>query len=483
MIESPFFSYNSVFQEVVFSREEPISMTHAQPAFKILTWGCQMNDDDSQQMANLLEQMGYRRTSKERDADVILLNTCSVRAKPEQKVRSKLGELRLLKQEKRGLVIGVCGCMAQREGERLLKGAPCVDLVMGTAAIYDLPVLIERVRQGRGQVVATDLPERGKSNGTAHVRRTVGRVGLKTFVPIMYGCNNFCAYCVVPDARGPERSRPPEEIVAEVTELASRGCKEVMLVGQNVNSYGKSSAVSPSMDSGQDSQPPERDFAALLRLLNDVPALERVRFITSHPKDLSDRLIDTMAELPKVCEHLHLPIQAGDDEILRRMGRRYTVEHYMKLVEKLRDRIPGLSLTTDVMVGFPGETEEQFTNTLNAVRQIRFDAAFMFAFNPRPGTAAARMDDQIDKPTKRRRLSELIALQNQITLEKNQAQVGRAFEVLVEGVSEKNPNRMTGYTRTHKTVNFPGGPELTGRLVMVRAKSAHPWGFGGELTE
>ena len=439
-------------------------MTDHQPAYKILTWGCQMNDDDSRQMANLLEQMGYRAAQEESDADIILLNTCSVRAKPEQKVRSKLGEFRLMKLERPNLIVGVCGCMAQREGKRLLsRGA---DLVLGTAAIHDLPMLIEQIRQGRGRLVADALPERGKHNGHAHVSRVTGQVGLKTFVPVMYGCNNFCAYCVVPSARGPERSRTPEEIVAEVTDLVARGCKEVTLIGQNVNSYS----------------PGDTDFSGLLSMLNDIEGLERIRFTTSHPKDLSDRLIKAM-RLPRVCEHLHLPIQSGDDEILRRMGRQYTVEHYKSIVRKLRDRVPGISLTTDLMVGFPGETEKQFENTMGTVQEIRFDAAFTFAFNPRPGTAAASMDDQVEGSVKRRRLSELIAVQNEITLEKGKAQVGEVFEVLVEGPSEKDPTRMTGYTRTNKTINFPGGEELAGRLVNVKVISAHPWGYTGEMAD
>ncbi|MHB1000195.1 MAG: tRNA (N6-isopentenyl adenosine(37)-C2)-methylthiotransferase MiaB [Armatimonadota bacterium] len=436
----------------------------------IITWGCQMNEDDSQQMANLLEQMGYRQTDSESDADIIILNTCSVRAKPEQKVKSKLGELRFLKEANSDLIIGVCGCMAQREGNALRKRAPFIDIVMGTASITDLPALIQQAKNGRRRITSTDMPEHNNGNGTSHTSRSVGEVGLKAFVPVMYGCNNFCTYCVVPYARGPERSRPPHEIIKEVTELASKGCREVTLVGQNVNSYGQ------TLDE-------HVDFAGLLELINDIPMLERIRFMTSHPKDLSDRLIEAMASLLKVCEHLHLPLQAGDNDILRRMGRRYTIEHYMELVGKLRDRIPGITLTTDIMVGFPGETEEQFKNSMNAVESIRFDGAFMFAFNARPGTAAAGMDDQIDSVTKNRRLRELIEQQNNMTFEKNRENEGQIFEVLVESVNDKEPTNMTGYSQTNKVVNFPGGPELIGQTVMVRTLKAHPWGFNGELVE
>ncbi|MHB0913221.1 MAG: tRNA (N6-isopentenyl adenosine(37)-C2)-methylthiotransferase MiaB [Armatimonadota bacterium] len=431
-------------------------MRENRPAYMIETWGCQMNEDDSAQMANLLEQMGYRRTGDETEADIILLNTCSVRDKPEQKAKSRLGELRLIKLERPELLIGLCGCMAQRAGKELLRRMPYIDLIIGTACIHDLPELIARARQS-GPIVAVDMPEEGS------VARVPGEAPLKAFVPVMFGCDNYCAYCVVPYTRGHERSRPMDEVAAEVQGLAERGCREVTLVGQNVNSY----------DGGA-------DFAGLLAELNEIPELARIRFTTSHPKDLSDRLIEAMATLPKVCEHLHLPLQAGNDEVLARMGRRYTLAHYMGLVEKLRECVPEIAITTDVMVGFPGETEEQFGRTLAAMESIRYDAAFMFAFNARPGTAAAGMDGQVDAATKRRRLNELIAAQNAITFEKTKADEGRVFEVLVEGRSEKRSEMSTGYTRKNKTVNFPGEAPV-GSIVRARAVKAHPWGFTGEM--
>lgn len=438
----------------------------------VQTWGCQMNEDDSLQMASLLEQMGYQETSDESEADIILLNTCSVRAKPEQKVLSKLGELRILKEENRGLIVGVCGCMAQREGNALLKRSPVIDFVLGTASIPEIPTLIKQIREGYRRLVAVDLPGRGESSDLSTGKRMIAKTAsLKSFIPVMYGCNNFCAYCVVPYARGPERSRTPEEIVEEITELVAGGCREVTLVGQNVNSYGQTLADGST------------DFPRLLELVNDIVGLERIRFTTSHPKDLSDRLIEAIAELPKVCEHLHLPMQAGDDHTLQAMGRRYTVDHYRGLVEKLRSRVPGISLTTDVMVGFPGETEEQFANTLATVESIRFDGAFMFAFNSRPGTAAALMQDPIDGATKRRRLNTLISAQAAISIEEEEAAVGKLFEILVEGPSAKDAKRMTGYTRTNRTVNFVGEGYLPGDLLTVRAVMAHPWGFTGEVVE
>lgn len=454
-----------------------------QQAFMIITWGCQMNEDDSQQMANLLRQMGYRQAMLAEEADIILLNTCSVREKPERKVMSKLGELKSLKKIKNNLIIGVCGCMAQRAGNEIVKRAPFVDIIIGTDQIFELPQLISKVRAGERPVFALDLPKRNGNIAFAKPKRVIGDIGLKHFVPIMYGCNNYCAYCVVPFTRGPERSRPIEDIVAEVQELTSHGCREVTLLGQNVNSYGKTQQKSDNLHQLQNNTDSLCDFPTLLGRLNEIEGLWRIRFTTSHPKDLSDRLIDAMARLPKVCEHLHLPIQAGDNRILHAMNRHYTVEHYISLVEKLRNAIPGIAITTDIMVGFPGETEEQFQNTLNAVRRIQFDGAFMFAFNPRPGTKAAELPNQIDNKTKQRRLLELINLQNQITLERNEKEVGQEFEVLVEGPSWKDESKLTGYTRTNKAVVFPGNPELSGRLVSIRAIKAHPWGFTGEIVD
>jgi len=442
-------------------------MTSTQPCYFIHTWGCQMNEDDSRQIANILDQLGYHRASEESDADLILLNTCSVRARPEQKMRTKLGELRLMKLDRHDLIIGVCGCTAQKEGEALLKGRPYIDFILGTASIYDLPTILQEVKQEHRRLVRTDIPDRGGAQEAAHVTRSTARAGLKVFVPAMYGCNNFCAYCVVPYTRGPERSRPHGEIVAEVSELTANGCREITLVGQNVNSYGRTLED-------------ETDFAGLLDLLNDVKGLERIRFMTSHPKSLSGRLIEAMADLPKVCEHLHLPLQSGDNSILEAMGRGYTVEHYRSLVDRLRERLPDIALTTDFIVGFPGEGEEEFENTMQAIERIRFDSAYTFMYSPRPGTRAASMEDNVDKKTKSDRLCRLIELQNAITLEKNSADIGKVFEVLVESPSAKDPSRMTGNTRTGKTVNFPGHADLSGRLVNVRATSGHVWGYSGE---
>jgi tRNA-2-methylthio-N6-dimethylallyladenosine synthase len=438
-----------------------------------------MNEDDSDQIAGLLMGMGLRPAEDVREADVIMLNTCSVRAKPEQKVRSKLGELRALKEAKPELIVGVCGCMAQRAGEAIRRRNAHVDLIVGTAQIERIPEMICEVLSTRRRLSALGLPRAGEDEASLPTRteRAGGR-RLKAFVPITYGCDNFCAYCIVPYVRGKERSRPLDEIVQEVTHLGERGCREVTLIGQNVNSYRSSERRAAS---GESRHIGPADFAGLLAAVNGVQGIQRIRFTTSHPKDLSDRLIQAMARLPKVCEHIHLPIQSGDNNTLGRMRRGYTLEHYLERVSALRAAVPGAAITTDILVGFPGETDEEFENTLRAIEEIRFDSAFMFAFNPIAGTAAAGFPDQVPAEVGKQRLQRVIELQNQITLEVNAAQVGQTFEVLVEGPSQKDPKRLTGLTRGNKTVNFPGPVELTGSLARVRTTEAHLYGFVGEV--
>lgn len=442
-------------------------MTTSDRKYIIFTWGCQMNEDDSEQIANLLMSMGYSPTSNQEEADIAMLVTCSVRAKPEEKAKSKLGELRDIKRNRPHMIIGVCGCMAQKEGEALRKHRPYLDVVIGTAQIPRIPDLICQIEAERRFTSALELPKTAKDELILPDRVERAGTGIKSFVPVMYGCDNFCAYCVVPHVRGRERSRPIKEIVDEVKYLAAHGRKEVTLLGQNVNSYGATLED-------------RVDFADLLRAVSEVEGIDRIRFTTSHPKDLSDRLIEAMRDLPNVCEHIHLAVQSGDDEILRRMNRRYTSAHFRERVAALRQAVPDIAITTDFLVGFPGETEEQFQNTMQLARDVRFDAAFMFAFNPIPNTAAEKMPDQLPKSVKNERLDRLIKLQNSITCEINNSQVGRVFEVLVEGRSPKDSTRVTGLTRQNKTVNFPGGPENIGQFINVRVTEGHLYGFVGE---
>jgi tRNA-2-methylthio-N6-dimethylallyladenosine synthase len=440
------------------------------PRYKILTWGCQMNEEDSEQMSLYLQEQGYEPAERVEDADVVLLNTCSVRRKPEDKVFSTLGYLRTLKQRKPQMVIGVCGCMAQLRADEIRQKAPFVDMIVGTAHVAQVSALLEEALQKRRLAMRLDLPERKGAIVTDIPERKVDRAPkLKAFVPIQYGCDKFCTFCIVPTTRGRERSRPTADIVEEVRRLAERGAKEITLLGQTVNSYGK------NLLEGR------VPFARLLKLLSDIDGIERIRFTSPYPRDFRDDLISAIAELPKVMEHVHLPLQSGDNDILKAMRRLYTVEQFEEIVGKLRERVPGIAITTDIIVGFPGETDEQFENTLRVVERIRFDGAFMFAYSPRPGTPAAQMENQVPRAVKQERLQRLIALQNRITCEINSAQVGQVFEVLVEGPSQKDPTKLAGFTRENKMMHFVGGRELAGQLVRVRADEAHLWGFYGTV--
>lgn len=447
------------------------------PGYHIMTWGCQMNEEDSEQMGLYLEQMGYRPTADVADAEVVLLNTCSVRAKPEEKVWSELGRLRDLKRERPEMIVGVCGCMAQVESAEIKRRAPFVDMVVGTGNIAAIPTLIQQARQRRATTLtALDLPPRKGAVVTDVPLRNVARVPkLKAHVPIMYGCDKFCTFCIVPFTRGRERSRPTQEILLEINGLARGGTKEITLLGQTVNSYGK------NLLEGR------VPFCDLLEKINAIRGIQRIRFTSPYPRDFTDDLIDAIGRLEKVCEHVHLPLQAGDDALLADMHRGYTVARYLEIVEKLRARVPGIAVTTDIMLGYPGETDTQYQNTMRLVEQIRFDSAFMFAYSPRPGTKAAAREDQVPHEVKIERLKALVELQNRITVEINKALVGQTFEILVEGHSPKDRTKLTGLTRTMKTVNFPapedGTPaadSLVGKLVPVRAVEGHLWGFAGE---
>lgn len=430
----------------------------------IKTFGCQMNVYDSEKMAHLLEAENYQLTSDMEDADVILLNTCSIREKPEHKIYSILGRLKVLKEQKPNLILGVGGCVAQQEGKRLLEQSPHVDLVFGTQRIGALPSLLNVVEEHKTRICDVEMSDDECLDGDV---RSVLPQSVSSYVSVIRGCNNFCAYCVVPYVRGREHSRPESEIVREVEHLAGRGIKEVVLLGQNVNSYGNDCGIT-------------NGFPRLLRVLNDVAGLERIRFITSHPKDLSDQLIRCFAELNKLCEHIHLPVQSGSGKILKLMNRGYTRDDYLEKVYALREACPAIGITSDVIVGFPQETPEDFQETLSLMEAVRFDDLFSFQYSDRPKTAATRFEGKIPAEVKGERLKILQAVQMEHSLEKNRALLGTTEEILVEGVSKKDARRVTGKTRTHKTVNFMGEEELRGRLVSVRIKEVNAHVLYGE---
>ena len=446
----------------------PVSNTKLYDASKyyILTYGCQMNVRDSEIIAGLLEGMGCIAADTVEDAAIILFNTCSVRHSAENKVYGKLGEIMALKRKKPETLVAFGGCMAQlpQVREKLKKSG--VDVVFGTHNIHELPYLIATA-QAKKQPVYQVWEQEGMVVEAMPSQR---RAGLSAYVSIMYGCNNFCSYCIVPYTRGRERSRQPEDIIKELEEIASQGYREVTLLGQNVNSYGHGLEK-------------DVDFADLLGMASSVEGIERIRFTTSHPKDMSDKLIDSVAVLPKVCEHIHVPLQAGSNEVLRRMNRHYTREHYLELTQKIRQRIPGVAITSDLIVGFPGETEEDFLHTLDMVKKVRFEAAFTFMYSPRSGTRAAGWEEQLGLEEKRERLQRLNQVQYQIATEINQSMQGSIKEVLVEGPSKTNPEKLTSRTRTNQIVIFSGPKDLIGQLINVRIIEARTFSLFGEVVK
>ena len=435
-------------------------------SFHIITFGCQMNEHDSERMSGILQSQGLVPAATVDDAEMVILNTCSIREKAEQKFYSELGRLAHLKgRDGKRTMIAVAGCIAQQEGNKLLSRTPSVDLVIGPSDIARLSDMVEQRRDGGRPVVET-----GGDPEYHHKLVPAARTdGLKAWVSIMYGCDNFCTYCVVPYLRGRERSRPPRDIVAEVRGLAARGYREITFLGQNVNSYGKGLETPCS-------------FPELLRQVQEVDGIERIRFVTSHPRDLSDGLIGAIRDLPKVCESIHLPVQSGSDRILASMHRRYTSDEYRDKVLRLRDAVPAVSLTTDIIVGFPGEGDEDFAMTLQILRDMQFDTLFAFKYSKRPNTRALDLPGHLSEQVKEDRLEQVFALQKDITLRKNGQHVGTVQEVLVEGESRKGKT-LTGRTRGNMAVNFAGPRHLKGSLVKVRITSAGPNSLSGDLCE
>lgn len=435
--------------------------------FYIETWGCQMNEEDSQKLSGMLKNMGYKKSEIRENADIIVFNTCCVRENAELKVYGNLGALKKLKKDNPDLIIAVCGCMMQQKdvADTIKKKYPFVSLIFGTHNLHKFPELVMNAMNSQNTVIdiwesegeiVEDVPIARESN-------------VSSLVTIMYGCNNFCTYCIVPYVRGRERSRSPENIIKEVKYLADKGYKEVTLLGQNVNSYGK----------GLDG---DMNFPKLLRMLNEVPNIERIRFMTSHPKDLSDELIYAMRDCNKVCKHIHLPIQSGSNRILKIMNRNYTKEKYIEIIEKIRKEIPDIAITTDFIVGFPGETEEDFLETLDVVNKVKYDTAFTFLYSKRKGTPAYNMEDIIDDDTKHNRFNRLVDALNKHSLDKNKEYVGKTVEVLVEGTSKNDDTKLSGRSDTGKLINFSGGDKnLYGSIVNVRINEALTWSLNGEI--
>lgn len=433
--------------------------------FHITTFGCQMNEHDSEVIDGLLTERGFSSVKERKDASIVIINTCSVRDNADKRFFGTLGQLKKRKESDPYFIVCVCGCMMQQQRvvDTIKAKYPWVDVIFGTNSIHHIPELIEKVAIEKEKVV--DIIE-----NTEEIVEGLPAKRLfdhKALVNIMFGCNNFCTYCIVPYTRGREKSRAPEAIVAEVKGLVADGVKEIMLLGQNVNSYDGNGT----------------SFAELLKMLNDVDGLERIRFMTSNPKDLSDELIEAFAVCDKLCRNLHLPIQSGSNRVLKRMNRKYTREDYLKLIEKLRKTVPDITLSTDIIVGFPGETNEDFEETLSIVKEVEYDSAFTFIYSIRKGTPAEKFEDQIEESEKHRRFDLLVNAVNEISEKKNKAYQDRVEKVLVDGVSKNDKSTLTGRTDGFKLVNFAGKKELIGSIVDVKITDAKTFSLFGEVIE
>jgi len=438
----------------------------AQPLAFVDTYGCQQNEADSERLCGWLAEMGYGFTQDERAAAVIVINTCAVREHAELRVLGNVGALTHTKRENPSQIICLCGCMMQQPhmAEKIRRSFRHVDLVFGPHALWRFPELLARILTRRGRIFETADDPGSIAEGIPVVRCS----GVRAWVSVMYGCNNFCSYCIVPYVRGRERSRAPEDILSEVRQLAAAGCKEITLLGQNVNSYGR--------DLGQD-----MDFSALLEAVNAIEGDFLIRFMTSHPKDATPRLFDTMARCRKVAPHLHLPFQAGNDRVLKAMNRGYTKAGYLSLIDQLRARIPDIVLTSDVIVGFPGETAAEFEDTMDVLRKVRFDALFTFLYSPRAGTPAAALPDPVTREEKGASFQRLVDLQNEISAEKQAAYVGKTLRCLIDEQSEDPRNNLNARTAGGRLVHLSGSPSLVGSYAMVNIVSASTWALFGQL--
>ena len=454
----------SVIEKSLFSIPDECRNMGKGRRYYVRTYGCQANERDSETLAGILEALGYAPAKGEEDADVILINTCAVRRNAEDKVLGELGSLKRLSVQRDDLIIGLCGCMAQEEEmvNIILEKYRHVNLIFGTHNLHRLPQLLHAAIEGNERCVEV-FSQEGEVIENLPVRR-FGRY--KAWVNIMYGCDKFCTYCIVPYTRGKERSRAMEDILQELRELKAQGYREVTLLGQNVNAYGKDLGI-------------EGGFAALLRE-SAKTGIDRIRFTTSHPWDFSDEMIDAIASCDNIMPFIHLPVQSGDSDVLRRMGRRYTIEQYRSLFDRIKAAIPGCAVSTDIIVGFPNESDEQFAHTMDIVDYCRFDNAYTFIYSPREGTPAARMADSVPMEVKQERLARLNERWNAYALENNQAYVERIVKVLVDGPSKKDEHIYSGYTETNKMVNFTADKVQAGEIIEVKITQARTWSLNGE---
>ena len=449
--------------ELKNNNEQFFIMNGRRKTYHILTYGCQMNEHDSEKISGMLTSIGYVESDDDKKADLVIFNTCLIRENAELKVFGKLGEVKGLKRDNPDMLVAVCGCMMQNQEtrEKVLNKFSFVDIIFGTNTIHELPVLIYNSEINKrksvdivdnSELIFEDMPKQRKFK-------------YKALVNITYGCNNFCTYCVVPYVRGREKSREPNDIIEEIKTLAQDGCKEVTLLGQNVNSYGS------NLEN-------KFTFANLLYEINKIDGIERIRFMTSHPKDLTDDLINAIKECDKVCNHVHLPVQAGSNDVLHRMNRKYTKEHYLNLVEKLKAAVPEIAITTDIIVGFPGETDEDFQETIEIVKKAEYDSAFTFLYSVREGTKAATMDNQVPDSVKHERFDKLLDVLYPIVLEKNQQCIGKEYSVLVESADD---GKLTGRTEHFRLVHFKGDESLIGEIVNVKITNVKTFHMEGEL--
>ena len=439
-------------------------MSDKNKTYCLINYGCQMNESDTEHYAGQLQELGYAPNPDFHTADIIIVNTCCVRESAEKKIAGKIGELKAVKRANPDVVICVAGCMAQKDGEKLRKKHPQVDLLLGTAYVNDFKRLLLEFLAERKAAVYTDLTIH-QSEFEGHMVR---QSSFAAWIPIMYGCNNFCSYCIVPYVRGREKSREPKEIVREIERLVDDGVKEVMLLGQNVNSYGNTFEEPFS-------------FAQLLREIEKIDGLERIRFMTPHPKDFSDDLIEVMRTSKKVCNHIHLPLQSGSSRILKLMNRKYTKEHYLELVDKIRDRLPDVSITTDIIVGFPGETEEDFEDTLDVVRKVKYDSAYTFIYSKRTGTPAAKMENQVPEDVVKDRFNRLLATINEVSHTISARYEGQSAKALVECINDHDSSLVTGRLTNNMLVHFPGDESLIGNIVDVKLTECKGFYYMGEM--